>query len=459
MITFVRTWYWGGCNCEAHNVNQTPDGGYAVSTLAGFGPDTMCMALIRTDSLGDTLWVRFYYQANEGIGGSYSCLTQDNGYALLGCFLSQETDDDIVVLRTDSLGDTLWSFVYSGPGMDVGTAIIPTFDRGFAITGHISYGSQWACGLIKLDSTGHMSWLRIYDVPGSLGAKGWSVRQMPDSGFVIVGNEDDTNDYPWLYLVRTDPQGETLWSRAYDDPKLFGSSIGRSVFVTRDSGFVMTGFGREPETTGYRAETFLMKTNWRGDILWLRRYHGDTAGNLEAYCVRQTADGGFILAGYNGDTYRVWLLRTDSLGDSLWVREFDDLRPGYAFDVEQTRDGGFAVSATVRDYYACLVKTDTLGFVSGVAESPVSRPARPVFSSWPNPFSCRVNFALPVSGASGGNLQILDASGRLVRALSAGARTVWDATDDKGHLVPEGIYFARLASNPGAMTQKLLLIR
>jgi hypothetical protein len=305
-----------------------------------------------------------------------------------------------------------------------------------------------------------MSWVRIYDVPGSLGAKGYSVQQMPDSGFVITGNEDDTNYYPWLYLVRTDPQGETLWSRVYDDPKLH-LSIGLSVCVTRDSGCVITGLGRDPDTTVHRRATFLMKTNWKGDTLWLRRYHGDSVGNLEAACVRQTADGGFVLAGWE-DYYpgRVWLLRTDSLGDSLWVRTFDNLAPSYgAYDVQQTRDGGFAVSACVYTCCACLIKTDSMGLVSSVTESPGSQSVRLVLSAWPNPFSDRVSFALPVSRAQGGKLQILDASGRLVRTLPTEAKTVWDATDDKGHLVPEGIYFARLAQNPGAMTQKLLLIR
>ena len=458
MITFERTWWWGGNNCYAYNVNQTPDGGYVVSTAAGFGPDTMCMALIRTDSLGDTLWVKFYNHGTDLTLGGHSCMTPDHGYALLGWFLSQETDSDIFVLRTDSLGDTLWSFVYSGPGLDQGEAIIPTFDRGFAITGHISYGSQWACGLIKLDSTGHMSWLRIYDVPGDLTAKGYSVQQMPDSGFVIAGDEQDSNYYHWLYLVRTDQQGDTLWTRVCD-PKLL-LSIGQSICVTRDSACVVTGLCRDPDTAVHCGEAFLMKTNWRGDILWLCRYRANTDAYVLPYSVRQTADGGFILAGCDDAyPYRVWLLRTDSLGDSLWVREFGNLGPGYALDVRQTRDGGFAISAMVHDYYACLIKTDSFGLVSGVTESPGSQPVRSVLSSWPNPFSCRVNFVLPVSRARGRRLLILDASGRLVRTLPTETKTIWDATDDRGHLVPDGIYFARVSMNPGAMTQKLLLVR
>ena len=98
---------------------------------------------------------------------------------------------------------------------------------------------------------------------------------------------------------------------------------------------------------------------------------------------------------------------------------------------------------------------DREGGVSG----PTGRSVRPVLSAWPNPFSDRVSFELPVSRARGGKLQILDASGRVVRTLSAEAKTVWDATGDNGLLVPKGIYFARLMPNSSATIQKLLLIR
>jgi hypothetical protein len=457
-ITFVQTWWWGEVNSFAYNVHQVSDGGYVVSAAAGFSGNPMCMALVRTDSLGDTSWVRFYNHGADRTDGGYSCMTWDHGYALLGGFLSQETGYDIFVLRTDSLGDTLWSFVYAGPGLDNGVAIIPTFDRGLAITGHISDANRWACGLMKLDSTGHMTWLRIYEVPGYPDAKGYSVQQMPDSGFVIAGHVSDTTQHPWLYLVRTDPQGETLWSRVYD-PKL-ELSFGLSVCVTRDSGFAITGIGNDPDTSQARDATFLLKTDWKGDTLWLRRYHGSTVGNLDAYCVRQTADLGFVLAGDNSASRsRPWLQRTDSLGDSLWARVFEGLAPGCAYDVQQTRDGGYVVSALANDYYACLVKTDSLGLVSSVTENPAAGPIRPALTAWPNPFSDRVSFELPIAQAMTATLQILDVGGRLVRTLPAKARTTWDATNNEGLPVPNGVYMARLRPDSSATVQKLLLVR
>ena len=457
-ITFVQTWWWGEVNSFAYNVHQVSDGGYVVSAAAGFSGNPMCMALVRTDSLGDTLWVRFYNHGADRTDGGYSCMTWDHGYALLGGFLSQETGYDIFVLRTDSLGDTLWSFVYAGPGLDNGVAIIPTFDRGLAITGHISDANRWACGLMKLDSTGHMTWLRIYEVPGYPDAKGYSVQQMPDSGFVIAGHVSDTTQHPWLYLVRTDPQGETLWSRVYD-PKL-ELSFGLSVCVTRDSGFAITGIGNDPDTSQARDATFLLKTDWKGDTLWLRRYHGSTVGNLDAYCVRQTADLGFVLAGDNSASRsRPWLQRTDSLGDSLWARVFEGLAPGCAYDVQQSRDGGYVVSALANDYYACLVKTDSLGLVSSVTENPMSGPFRRVLSAWPNPFSGLVHLELPFPAAESATLRIFDASGKLVKNMYPGAQAVWDAVDDRGSAVQNGVYFARLTQGKETLSQKLLLVR
>ena len=71
---------------------------------------------------------------------------------------------------------------------------------------------------------------------------------------------------------------------------------------------------------------------------------GDAAGD-----VQQTSDGGYIAAGYgywNGfiNVMYVYLVKTDSFGDTLWTRTYGDscLQAGYS--VQQTMDGGYIVA-------------------------------------------------------------------------------------------------------------------
>jgi hypothetical protein len=80
------------------------------------------------------------------------------------------------------------------------------------------------------------------------------------------------------------------------------------------------------------------------------------------YSVQQTYDGGYIIAGYttriNGTAhYDVYLIKTDSLGDSLWARTYDN---GIGLSGQQTIDSGYIITGTSgSDVY--LIKTDSNG--------------------------------------------------------------------------------------------------
>jgi hypothetical protein len=56
-------------------------------------------------------------------------------------------------------------------------------------------------------------------------------------------------------------------------------------------------------------------------LMWERNYGG--AGYEEGRSVDQTTDGGYIVVGYTssyGDSDQIYLVKTDSLGDTLWAK-------------------------------------------------------------------------------------------------------------------------------------------
>jgi hypothetical protein len=83
----------------------------------------------------------------------------------------------------------------------------------------------------------------------------------------------------------------------------------------------------------------------------------------------------------------------------------------------------------------------------------------------PNPFArgTSVNYELASYGPVA--LTVHDVSGRLVCRLEDGPRqrgfhTVrWNGTDDRGDIVPAGVYLVRLAANGVASTGRLTLVR
>ena len=135
-ITFER-WY-GGPDCDhGYSVVQTLDGGYFITgSTESFRKGYMDVYLVKTDSLGDTLWTKTYGGVFDDWGGS-GIQTTDGGYIITGGtgkFYPSDTLD-IYLIKTDSIGDTLWTKVYGGPKCDIGHSIVQSSDGGYIITG------------------------------------------------------------------------------------------------------------------------------------------------------------------------------------------------------------------------------------------------------------------------------------------------------------------------------------
>ncbi|RJP76691.1 MAG: T9SS C-terminal target domain-containing protein [Candidatus Zixiibacteriota bacterium] len=101
------------------------------------------------------------------------------------------------------------------------------------------------------------------------------------------------------------------------------------------------------------------------DTLWTRTYGGNY--NDKGNCVRQTADGGFIILGSSELVIGNWaapLIRTDAAGNVQWQRDFDNVTVGE--ELQLTTDGGYVFTGYTTEAGAggadvCLIKTDAAG--------------------------------------------------------------------------------------------------
>ncbi len=103
------------------------------------------------------------------------------------------------------------------------------------------------------------------------------------------------------------------------------------------------------------------------DTAWTRMYGG---GFFDwAWQVEQTTDGGYIvIADYSFGSmdYDAWLIKTDSNGDILWSKTFGGLAEDRGQSVQQTTDGGYIIAGTTSSfgngaYDIWLIKTDEFG--------------------------------------------------------------------------------------------------
>lgn len=249
-----------------------------------------------------------------------------------------------------------WAKQFDGGYSTILYSVQQTNDGGFITVGRNGNPSVW---LIKTDNNGDTLWTRIfngYDPNGS--SCGYSVRQTTDGGFIVVGSADDRQGGSGVFLLKTDSNGDTLWTKTYGGPS---DEIGYSVRLTMDGGFIIAGF-----TESYGAgnqDVYLIKTDAEGNAIWSETY-GD-AGLNYGKSVASTTDGGYIVVGRTHapkESYVLYMIKTDSEGDTIWTKTYAGVEGNY---VVQTTDGGYIVVGNTEyqagDSDAWLLKTDSLG--------------------------------------------------------------------------------------------------
>ena len=259
---------------------------------------------------------------------------------------------------------------YGGGFGDWGNSIQQTTDGEYIITGGTnSFTLSWYHDLylIKTDSNGDLMWSKSYG--GDEGNEtGLSVLQTNEGGFIIVGVTfsfgQGGSD---LYLIRTNSTGDTLWTKTFGGDHNDG---GKSIQQTSDGGFILTGYtGGGVAGTDY--DIYLIKLDSEGSILWTKTYGG--TGDDYGESVQQTIDGGFIIAGYGtsfgAGTWDFYLIKTDDIGNISWSKTYGGPNADYGHEVQQTSDGGYIITGTTggfstNNWDVYLIKTDSVGDVS-----------------------------------------------------------------------------------------------
>jgi len=413
---------YGGANDDwGCSAQQTSDGGYIIAGYtASSGAGLYDVCLIKTDTAGDTLWTRTYGGADDDEGLSVQ-QTADGGYVVAGWTASFGAGDlDVYLIKTNASGDTLWTRTYGDTSRDMGSSVRQTADGGYIIAGWTaSFGARVGdVYLIKTNASGDTLWTGTYGDTSM--DEGCSVQQTADGGYIIAGWTTSfgagTPDYANVYLIRTNPSGDTLWTRAYGGTD---HDWGESVQQTADGGYIIAGW-----TTSFGAGTpdydnvYLIRTNPSGDTLWTRTYGGTSID--QGFSVQPTADGGYAIAGgtyfFGAGSFDVYLIKTNASGDTLWTRTCGGTLSDCGWSVQQTADGGYIIAGTTESfgagrYDAYLVKTDANGNLEVEEPStPQLANSRTAFRAQPNPFSVSAK----VPGHETERFVLSDISGRKV---------------------------------------------
>ncbi|MEW6034698.1 MAG: hypothetical protein AB1603_07585 [Chloroflexota bacterium] len=252
-----------------------------------------------------------------------------------------------------------WLKAFGGSMDDWGTCVRQTSDGGYVVSGTTRSGTASGSDvyLLKVDAQGQQSWARNFGP--TLWEHGMQVQQTKDGGYIVVGRGYNTVSQRYeMLLLKTDADGNESWAKNLVW-RSDADAMGQSVQQTTDGGYIVAGW-----TWG---QAYLVKTDSMGNTEWWRDFGGSRIES--AYSVQQTSDGGYILAGetesYGAGTSDMYLVQTDAQGNEEWHKTFGGTSVEIAFSVQQTTDGGYIVAGQTSSFGAYkegyLVKTDANG--------------------------------------------------------------------------------------------------
>ena len=177
-----------------------------------------------------------------------------------------------------------------------------------------------------------------------------SVQETSDGGSIVAGYTESFGraGASNMWVIKLAANGTINWERTYSGvPYDWASSIKE----TSDGGYIIAGY---TECFGAQeGDAWVIKVDSSGDIVWERRYGGEFSD--EATCIQQTDDDedgqkndGYIVAGrtksFGSSVSDMWVIKLSGAGDITWENRYGETDFDIASSIDQTSDGGYIVA-------------------------------------------------------------------------------------------------------------------
>lgn len=346
--------------------------------------------------------------------------------------LSREVDPnfgrrtEFVCSYMDITGGVIWKKSYGGTTNREEPYSIAVLNNNAIILG--GYRTNQSAGaepnpnahdyIIAIDSTGQQQWQYISpSTEYRLGAT--AMTPGADGGIIVASGRGEkryvnSNGYilSWgsglIYKLNSSQQVE--WEVEFTEPRAsysFFNNFRKIIRVSDGSGYIAAGNYVEAYDTGFDIHGWLVKISIEGDSLWRRklrffppRYESPppqyTSYEHYIYDIKETLDGGFVMAGLADHFGAGWQ------GQQGWLIKVDE--------------------------HGCLVPGCEL-----VSVREPGAESRPAMKLYPNPARDYLNVLLKdehIARRQGAQLRILDMQGRQMQSFTAGP------IDEVTHILP-----------------------
>jgi hypothetical protein len=244
--------------------------------------------------------------------------TKDGGYIVIGNTFSKDGDVtdppgyvDFWILKLSRTGGIQWQKTLGSTNTDSSYDINQTTDGGYVFIGTVgnsdgdvigSFGSQiW---VVKLNATGSITWQKT--LGGTYEENGYSIEQTADGGYIIAGSSnsndgDVTGNHGFVdaWIIKLNSNGALQWQKSYGGTQY---DVAFKVKQTSDGGYIVAAYtgSNDGNVTNFKGfyDAWILKLNARGDLVWQKTVGGSSQESIVKIDI--TSDGGYILCGGTG---------------------------------------------------------------------------------------------------------------------------------------------------------------
>ena len=216
-----------------------------------------------------------------------------------------------------------------------------TADGGTVVVGMSQNPDQPKASIIRLDSAGTISWIKLVD--GTIYQTADYVVELPDSTILVVGSGYDqfNGDYrqaPLLFKLNAD--GSLLWSKQLHPPSAYSNMYAYNLHIDSAGYCYVSGYLlRMEEAEVY--DNFVTKINQTGQLLWGSiLINGNKAKLPTRFVVGPSGEvlirGGLTLSAevFGETTFGLFTAELDSLGEFVSGKQI--LSEGLSFELLPT---------------------------------------------------------------------------------------------------------------------------
>jgi len=254
------------------------------------------------------------------------------------------------IFIADYGANTIWIMPREGGEI---TPLVPmgTFNQvlGVALYQNRLFVTDNGSGLVYEIDISAAQWVYTYG-DESVHDYAYSIQQAKDGGYIVAG----IKNYSELWILKLDTKGQAEWQKSYGGPDSEGDVSYEHGFYVRqtiDGGYIVAGGTKSFGAGSY--DFWVLKLDTTGTVEWQKTYGG--AGYDYATSIQQTGDGGYVIAGITQsfpetEPSKIWVLKLKADGTIGWQKVYGvSYTPMDVPEIQATSDGGYILGTSVNN--------------------------------------------------------------------------------------------------------------